>query len=102
VRHPDWGGGVSLAVRGRVRKGAGGSGAKDATARQRDQRRGEWDEVFDAIRRCHEVLHAMGAPRIATTIRLGTRVDREQTMEYKMRSVEGKLGGEPDDAESLP
>ena len=25
---------------------------------------GEWDAVFAAIKRCHEVLHAMGAPRI--------------------------------------
>jgi hypothetical protein len=28
---------------------------------------GEWDAVFAAIRRCHEVVHGMGAPRIATT-----------------------------------
>ncbi len=55
---------------------------------------GEWEEVFGAIRRCHEVLHEMGAPRIATTIRLGTRVDRTQTMEDKIRSVQSKLAGE--------
>lgn len=52
---------------------------------------GEWEAVFSAIRRCHEVLHAMGAPRIATTIRLGTRTDREQTLEEKIRSVQSKL-----------
>jgi uncharacterized protein (TIGR00106 family) len=52
---------------------------------------GEWDEVFAAIKRCHEVVHAMGAPRITTTIRLGTRTDRVQTMEDKIRSVEEKL-----------
>jgi uncharacterized protein YqgV (UPF0045/DUF77 family) len=23
---------------------------------------GEWDEVFAAVRRCHEAVHAMGAP----------------------------------------
>lgn len=33
----------------------------------------------------------MGAPRITTTIKLGTRVDREQSMEDKVRSVEAKL-----------
>jgi uncharacterized protein (TIGR00106 family) len=53
---------------------------------------GEWDAVFAAIRRCHEVVHAMGAPRISTTIRVGTRTDRPQTMEEKIRSVEEKLG----------
>lgn len=26
---------------------------------------------------CHAAVHAMGAPRIATDIRIGTRVDRE-------------------------
>lgn len=52
---------------------------------------GEWDEVFAAIRKCHEVVHELGAPRITTTIKLGTRVDREQTMEDKVRSVREKL-----------
>jgi uncharacterized protein (TIGR00106 family) len=52
---------------------------------------GEWDEVFAAIRRCHEVVHEMGAPRISTTLRIGTRTDRTQTMDDKVRSVETKL-----------
>jgi uncharacterized protein (TIGR00106 family) len=52
---------------------------------------GEWDVVFAALRRCHEEIHRMGAPRIATTIRLGTRTDREQTMVDKIRSVQSKL-----------
>ena len=52
---------------------------------------GEWGEVFAAIKRCHEVIHRMGAPRIATTIILGTRTDRDQTMEDKIHSVQAKL-----------
>lgn len=52
---------------------------------------GEWDEVFAAIKRCHETVHAMGAPRITTTVKLGTRTDREQTMEDKIRSVTEKM-----------
>ncbi len=52
---------------------------------------GEWGEVFDAIKLCHEKVHEMGAPRITTTIRLGTRVDRVQTMEDKIESVQKKL-----------
>jgi len=54
---------------------------------------GEWEEVFAAIKRCHEVIHGMGAPRIATTITLGTRTDRDQSMEDKIRSVQAKLLG---------
>ena len=53
---------------------------------------GEWDDVFAAIKRCHQVVHEMGAPRISSTLRFGTRTDREQTMEEKVRSVEVKLG----------
>jgi uncharacterized protein (TIGR00106 family) len=52
---------------------------------------GEWDDVFAAVKRCHEVVHAMGAPRISSTLRFGTRIDREQHMEDKIRSVEEKL-----------
>ena len=52
---------------------------------------GEWDDVFTAIKRCHEVVHEMGAPRITTTLRLGTRTDREQTMQDKVRSAREKI-----------
>ena len=53
---------------------------------------GEWDAVFAAIKRCHEVVHEMGAPRISSIIHLGTRTDRAQTMEDKVESVRSKLG----------
>ena len=52
---------------------------------------GEWDSAMTAVKRCHETLHGMGAPRIFTTIKLGTRTDRLQTMEEKVASVQGKL-----------
>jgi uncharacterized protein (TIGR00106 family) len=52
---------------------------------------GEWDDVFAAIKRCHEVVHAMGTPRISSNLRFGTRTDRQQTMENKIQSVEKKL-----------
>lgn len=52
---------------------------------------GEWDPVFAAVKRCHERVHAMGAPRITTTIKLGTRTDRDQSMNDKVQSVEHKL-----------
>jgi uncharacterized protein (TIGR00106 family) len=52
---------------------------------------GEWDEVFAAIKHCHEVVHEMGAPRISTIIKVGTRVDRDQTMEDKIHSVQARL-----------
>ena len=53
---------------------------------------GDWDQVFAAVKRCHEAVHEMGAPRISSTIRLGTRTDRKQSLDDKVRSVEEKLG----------
>jgi uncharacterized protein (TIGR00106 family) len=54
---------------------------------------GDWDQVFAAVKRCHEALHSAGVPRISTNMRFGTRIDREQTMEDKVQSVERKLNG---------
>lgn len=51
---------------------------------------GEWDEVFAVVKRCHEVVHEMGAPRISSTLKFGTRTDRDQSMDDKVRSVEKK------------
>ena len=52
---------------------------------------GEWDDVFGAIKRCHEEVHAMNVVCIHTTIQLGTRTDRTQTMKDKVQSVQAKL-----------
>ena len=52
---------------------------------------GDWDAVFAAIKRCHESVHDMGAPRISTTLKLGTRTDRHQSMADKVQSVQEKL-----------
>lgn len=51
---------------------------------------GEWDDVFAVIKRCHKAVHDLGAPRITTTIKLGTRVDRDQSLADKVASVESK------------
>jgi uncharacterized protein (TIGR00106 family) len=52
---------------------------------------GEWDAVFAAVKKCHETVLAMGSPRIFTVIKVGTRVDKEQNMEDKIKSVRDKL-----------
>ena len=52
---------------------------------------GEWDAVMGALRRCHETLHEMGAPRVATNVRIGTRIDKEQSGDDKIRSVKAKM-----------
>lgn len=52
---------------------------------------GDWDDVFTAVRQCHERVHDLGAPRITTTIKVGTRTDRLQTIKEKIVSVQQKL-----------
>jgi uncharacterized protein (TIGR00106 family) len=56
---------------------------------------GEWDTVMDAIKRCHHRIHEMGAPRITTTLKLGTRTDREDSIAGKVASVEQLLAANP-------
>ena len=38
---------------------------------------GPWSKVSQAIHDCHAALHAKGTQRIATDIRIGTRIDRK-------------------------
>jgi uncharacterized protein (TIGR00106 family) len=54
---------------------------------------GEWDAVMAAVKACHEKVHAMGAPRVFTTLKIGTRTDREQSLEDKVNSVVAKQAG---------
>ena len=68
-----------------------GAGLKTALHSYGTNIEGEWEDVFSAIRRCHEKVHAMGAPRTSTTIKLGTRTDRDQSMQDKIDSVRSKL-----------
>ena len=52
---------------------------------------GDYDMIFAALKRIHEELHARGAVRISTTIRLGSRSDKEQTIQDKVEAVRAEL-----------
>lgn len=56
---------------------------------------GEWDAVMAAIKACHQTVHAMGAMRISSTVKLGTRTDRAQTLQDKIDSVNNKRSENP-------
>ena len=47
---------------------------------------GDWDKVFEVIKECHQILHNMDVPRIHTSIKLGSRIDKNQTLEDKIES----------------
>ncbi len=52
---------------------------------------GKWDDVFKAIKACQFKVHEMGSTRVFTTIQVGTRTDRHQTMDSKIESVMKKV-----------
>ncbi len=52
---------------------------------------GEWDDVFAVVKRCHEVMHEAGVPRVSSSMRFGTRTDKAFSIEDKVRSVEEKM-----------
>lgn len=58
---------------------------------------GPWSKVCQAIHDCHAAVHSKGAPRVATDVRIGTRVDREiaagEGNEHKLKRVEEILKG---------
>jgi uncharacterized protein YqgV (UPF0045/DUF77 family) len=50
--------------------------------------------VMETIGKSHEAIHSIGCPRIATDIRIGTRIDKVATMEDKVRTVREMLASE--------
>jgi uncharacterized protein YqgV (UPF0045/DUF77 family) len=50
--------------------------------------------VMETIGKSHEAIHGIGCPRIATDIRIGTRLDKVATMEDKVRTVREMLAAE--------
>ena len=52
---------------------------------------GDWQSVFAAVEACHQAIHDMGAPRSSSTLKLGTRADKPQTLQDKIDSVQHHL-----------
>ena len=49
---------------------------------------GQWDDICDAIKAVHVELHESGIVRLSCNMRWGTRTDKHQTLEDKVRKVE--------------
>jgi uncharacterized protein (TIGR00106 family) len=46
---------------------------------------GDLETILAVVARIHEALHAEGAPRLSTAIKLGTRTDKEPDLASKLR-----------------
>ncbi|KAI0911474.1 YkoF-like protein [Ustulina deusta] len=49
---------------------------------------GSWDEVMRVIGQAHSVVHARGVVRVQSSMRVGTRTDKQQTAQDKVKRVE--------------
>ncbi len=56
---------------------------------------GEWDEVMDVVRQCHERM-GEDCVRITTSIKIDYRKGKGGRLSSKIKSVEQKLGREVD------
>lgn len=52
---------------------------------------GDPAELLDAVKIAHEAVFAIGADRVATTLKIDDRRDREGSLEQKVGSVKEKL-----------
>jgi uncharacterized protein (TIGR00106 family) len=52
---------------------------------------GSWDEVMKVIGQAHALVHQTGAPRVQTSMRVGTRTDKKQTAADKVKRVQDLL-----------
>lgn len=52
---------------------------------------GELDVILKAIRKVHETLHTEGTRRLSTAIKIGTRTDKDVSLEGKLFQDASKL-----------
>ncbi len=52
---------------------------------------GEWETLVDAVRRCHDTVHQMGAPRVLTLLKLETRSNGNADLSQAVESVQQKM-----------
>ncbi|KAM4054652.1 thiamine-binding protein [Hirsutella rhossiliensis] len=52
---------------------------------------GSWDEVMAVVGKAHTVVHRRGVLRVQSSMRVGSRTDKAQTAEDKVRRVEDLL-----------
>ena len=54
---------------------------------------GEWDEVMDLIKKCHQAISA-DSERVSTSIKIDHRKGVKNALNRKVKSVEEKVGRE--------
>ena len=52
---------------------------------------GDYDTIMNSIKNIHQTLHKKGIARIHTSIKIGSRVDKEQSLEDKIQAIQNQL-----------
>ncbi|CAJ2509820.1 Uu.00g057200.m01.CDS01 [Anthostomella pinea] len=52
---------------------------------------GSWDDVMKVIGQAHSVVHSKGIVRVQTSMRVGTRTDKKQSAQDKVKRVQDIL-----------
>lgn len=52
---------------------------------------GDLDEIFEVVKKLHQVPFDQGALRVSTSLKIDDRRDKEASMEQKLNSVNNKL-----------
>jgi uncharacterized protein (TIGR00106 family) len=48
---------------------------------------GEYETIMNVIKEIHETLHQSGTPRIHTSLKISSRIDKEQNLDDKIEAV---------------
>jgi|UniRef100_A0A7V3PTI0 uncharacterized protein (TIGR00106 family) len=48
---------------------------------------GDWDKIFETIKKIHDTLADLGCVRMVTTIKIDDRRDKDQTMQEKVARI---------------
>ena len=52
---------------------------------------GDFDVIMNAIKTIHQTLHANGTMRLHTSMKISSRIDKEQTLQDKVDAVNAVL-----------
>ena len=52
---------------------------------------GDYDIIVKAIKKIHTTLHENGAVRLHTSIKIGSRIDKQQSLDGKIQAVRAAL-----------
>ena len=52
---------------------------------------GDYELIMNAIKEIHETLHNNGTPRVHTSIKIGSRKDKTQSLQDKVNAVDSLL-----------